>query len=91
MELLVPVRRQAFMKISGIPLRYAIPPYTVESRYTQDLDIEANAMRWRDAIEFVFAGSEGGSVNEFWALVREEYLRSGGELKPEGYQEVVFD
>ena len=74
-----------------IPVRYSVPRGTIEYEYCFDLDLSEDAVKWRDAIEFTFAGKPPRAMCEFWERVREEYLRSGGRMKETEPQEIVFD
>lgn len=74
-----------------IPVRYSVPKGTMEYDYCFDLDLSEEAFKWRDAIEFTFAGKPPRAMCEFWEKVREEYFRSGGRVKESEPQEIVFD
>ena len=74
-----------------IPVRYSVPRGTLEYEYCFDLDLSEDAAKWRDAIEFTFAGKPPRTMHEFWGEVRKEYFRSGGRMKETEPQEIVFD
>ena len=74
-----------------IPVRYSVPKGTLEYDYCHDLDLSEDAVKWKEAIEFTFAGKPPRTMDDFWGAVREEYFRSGGKLKDTEPQEIVFD
>lgn len=70
------------------PIRHQIEGR--EAAFTEDLNLPDHALIWQEASHFVMAGNTARSMKEFWGLVREEYFRSGGELKASKEQEVAW-
>jgi len=69
----------------------SVPKGTLEYDYCHDLDLSEDAVKWKEAIEFTFAGKPPRTMDDFWGAVREEYFRSAGKLKDTEPQEIVFD
>lgn len=61
------------------PIRYLIEGR--EAAFTADLNFPDHALIWKEAIEFVMAGNQAKTMEQFWQMVREEYFISGGAYK----------
>jgi hypothetical protein len=84
-------RAQKCMVSGVIPVRYSIAEGTIEHEFCCDLNIAEDGVKWKDAIEFVMAGNKSRTLRDFWAAVRDEYLREGGAVLESQVAEIMFE